>query len=171
MDTCIRQNKCIYNMEKILTSVDYFSQFLSLEQILSYGYEFFHDTLGLKASAIYYLDDDTYNVFPPYQQQQVRTQLASVLEGIISQQIIPRADGHGRVAAFELLIATPAVRNLIREGKTHQLMTSLETGSKFGMNTMDSALIKLYRDGVIDNENLRKYAVDIDMINKQVGYY
>ena len=52
MDTCIRQNKCIYNMEKILTSVDYFSQFLSLEQILSYGYEFFHDTLGLKASAI-----------------------------------------------------------------------------------------------------------------------
>lgn len=50
-------------------------------------------------------------------------------------------------------------------------MTSLETGSKFGMNTMDAALIKLYRDGVIDNENLRKYAVDIDMINKQVGYY
>lgn len=62
MDTCIRQNKCIYNMEKILTSVDYFSQLLSLEQILSYGYEFFHDTLGLKASAIYYLDDDTYKL-------------------------------------------------------------------------------------------------------------
>ena len=115
--------------------------------------------------------DRIIDVFPPYQQQQIRTQLASVLEGIISQQIIPRADGKGRVAAFELLIATPAVRNLIREGKTHQLMTSLETGSKFGMNTMDSALIKLYRDGVIDNENLRKYAVDIDMINKQIGYY
>ncbi len=115
--------------------------------------------------------DRIIDVFPPYQQQQIRTQLASVLEGIISQQIIPRADGNGRVAAFELLIATPAVRNLIREGKTHQLMTSLETGSKFGMNTMDSALIKLYKDGVIDNENLRKYAVDIDMINKQIGYY
>lgn len=115
--------------------------------------------------------DRIIDVFPPYQQQQIRTQLASVIEGIISQQIIPRADGKGRVAAFEILIATPAIRNLIREGKTHQLMTSLETGSKYGMNTMDSALIKLYRDGVIDGENLRKYAVDIDMINKQVGYY
>ena len=62
MDTCTSQNKCIYNMEKILTSVDYFSQFLSLEQILSYGYEFFHDTLGLSASAIYYLDEDNYKL-------------------------------------------------------------------------------------------------------------
>ncbi len=115
--------------------------------------------------------DRIIHVFPPFQQQQIRTQLASVIEGIISQQIIPRADGKGRVAVFELLIATPAIRNLIREGKTHQLMTSLETGAKFGMNTMDSALIKLYKDGIIDNENLRKYAVDIEMINKQVGYY
>ena len=101
----------------------------------------------------------------------MRIQLASVLEGIISQQIIPRADGRGRVGAFEILVATPAIRNVIREGKTHQLITSLETGAKYGMNTMDSALIKLYRDGIIDDENLRKYAIDIEMINKQVGYY
>ena len=115
--------------------------------------------------------DRIIDVFPPYQQQQVRIQLASVLEGIISQQIIPRADGKGRVGAFEILVATPAIRNVIREGKTHQLITSLETGAKYGMNTMDSALIKLYRDGIIDDENLRKYAIDIEMINKQVGYY
>lgn len=115
--------------------------------------------------------DRIIDVFPPHQQQQVRIQLASVIEGIISQQIVPRADGKGRVGAFEILVATPAIRNLIREGKTHQLITSLETGSKYGMNTMDSALIKLYKDGIIDDENLRKYAVDIEMINKQVGYY
>lgn len=114
--------------------------------------------------------DRIIDVFPPHQQQQIRTQLAAVLEGIISQQIIPRADGRGRVAAFEIMTATPAAKNLIREGKTHQLQTIIETGAKHGMQTMDASLMNLYRSGVITKDNLKKYAVDIDAINRQVGY-
>ncbi len=115
--------------------------------------------------------DRIIDVFPAYQQEQIRTQLSSVLEGIISQQLIPRADNKGRVAAFEVLVATPAARNLIREGKTHQLSTILETGARFGMNTMDSSLIKLYRSGTIDGENLRRYSVDTEAVRKQIAHY
>ncbi|MBP2027361.1 twitching motility protein PilT [Acetoanaerobium pronyense] len=114
--------------------------------------------------------DRIIDVFPSNQQSQIRAQLAGVLQGIISQQIIPRADGKGRVATFEIMTATPAAKNLIREGKTHQLQTIIETGAKHGMQTMDSSLIKLYNSGIIDKENLRKYAVDLDAISRQVGY-
>ena len=85
--------------------------------------------------------DRIIDVFPPYQQQQVRIQLANVLEAIFSQQLIPHASGLGRVPAVEVLIATSAVRNLIREGKTHQIYTAMQTGSKIGMQTMDQALV------------------------------
>lgn len=115
--------------------------------------------------------DRIIDVFPPYQQEQIKTQLAAVIEGIVSQQIIPRSDTEGRVAAFELMVATPAVRNLIREGKTHQLQTLIETGSKFNMKTMDADLLNLYRRGTIDKENLLKYAVDFEAVVKQVNFY
>jgi len=114
--------------------------------------------------------DRIIDVFPSNQQSQIRAQLAGVLQGIISQQILPKSDGSGRVAAFEVMTATPAARNLIREGKTHQLQTIIETGSKYGMHTMDSYLINLYKSGKIDKENLRKYAVDLDAITRQVGF-
>jgi twitching motility protein PilT len=90
--------------------------------------------------------------FPPAQQHQVRTQLSIALQGIVTQQLLPTADGQGRVAACEVLVPTPAVRNLIREGKTHQLYSALQTGGAHGMQTMDAALADLVRGGAITRE-------------------
>lgn len=113
--------------------------------------------------------DRVIDVFPPHQQQQVRVQLASVVEAVISQQILPKSDGKGRVAAFEVMIATPAVRNLIREGKTHQIQTLVQTGSKFGMQTMDDSLLELYRERYITKEVLLRYAMDEPAVSKQLA--
>lgn len=111
--------------------------------------------------------DRVIDVFPPHQQQQVRVQLANVLEAVVSQQLIPKADESGRVAAFEVLHANHAVRNLIREGKTHQLMSVMQTNRKLGMISMDEAIVQLYRDGRISKEMAVQFAQDPDsMINK-----
>jgi twitching motility protein PilT len=96
--------------------------------------------------------DRIVDVFPPDQQQQVRIQLSVTLQGIVTQQLLPTADGHGRTVAVEVLVPTPAVRNLIREGKTHQIYSTLQTGSQFGMQTMDSALAELVREQKITRE-------------------
>ena len=96
--------------------------------------------------------DRIVDVFPPAQQQQVRMQLSVALQGIVTQQLLPRADGQGRVVACEVLTPTPAVRNLIREGKTHQIYSALQTGSRFGMQTMDTALAELVRKHKITRE-------------------
>jgi twitching motility protein PilT len=93
--------------------------------------------------------DRVIDVFPPEQQHQVRIMLSVALEGIVTQQLLPTADGSGRVAACEILIPTPAIRNLIREGKTHQIYSAIQTGSQVGMQTMDAALANLVRRGVI----------------------
>jgi len=96
--------------------------------------------------------DRIIDVFPAEQQQQVRVQLAVALQGIVTQQLLPTADGVGRVAACEVLLATPAIRNLIREGKTHQIYSSLQTGGSLGMQTMDAALATLVRAGKITSK-------------------
>jgi twitching motility protein PilT len=93
--------------------------------------------------------DRIIDVFPPAQQQQVRVQLAVTLQGVITQQLLPTADGQGRVVACEVMIPTPAVRNLIREGKTHQIVSAMQTGAAAGMQTMDAALATLVRQGKI----------------------
>src|SRR6058998_843697 len=90
--------------------------------------------------------------FPPAQQHQVRTQLSIALQGIVTQQLLPTANGQSRVCACEVLVPTPAVRNLIREGKTHQLYSALQTGGSHGMQTMDAALADLVRGGVITRQ-------------------
>jgi twitching motility protein PilT len=97
--------------------------------------------------------DRVVDVFPPHQQQQIRVQLASVLEAVFSQQLIPHATGVGRVPAIEVMIATSAIRNLIREGKTHQIYNSLQTGSKHGMQTMEQSLLDLYLNKQITLED------------------
>lgn len=97
--------------------------------------------------------DRIIDVFPPYQQQQIRVQLSLTLQGIISQQLIPRRDGTGRVVALEILTATPAVRNLIREGKSHQILSIIQTGARNGMQSMDSSLKALYANGSITYED------------------
>ena len=93
--------------------------------------------------------DRIIDVFPPHQQQQVRVQLAVALQGIMTQQLLPTADGSGRIVATEVLVPTPAVRNLIREGKTHQIYSVLQTGGAHGMQTMDASLATLVRAGKI----------------------
>ncbi len=93
--------------------------------------------------------DRVIDVFPPHQQQQIRVQLASALQGVVCQTLVRRADGKGRAVATEVLIATPAVRNLVREGKTHQISSAMQAGSKFGMQTMDQDLANLVKAGVI----------------------
>jgi twitching motility protein PilT len=93
--------------------------------------------------------DRIIDVFPSHQQDQVRMQLSVALQGVMTQQLLPTADGSSRVVACEVLVPTPAVRNLIREGKTHQILSSMQTGSNVGMQTMDTALAQLVRSGKI----------------------
>jgi twitching motility protein PilT len=89
--------------------------------------------------------DRVIDVFPAHQQQQVRVQLASALQGICTQQLLPTVDGQGRAVACEVMVATPAIRNLIREGKTHQIYSMLQAGGRYGMVTMDMSLAQLVR--------------------------
>jgi twitching motility protein PilT len=96
--------------------------------------------------------DRVIDVFPPHQQQQVRVQLAGALAGVVCQTLCKTVDGRGRVAAVEVMTATPAIRNLIREGKTHQIHSALQAGSQHGMQTMDQHLAELVRKGRITYE-------------------
>lgn len=96
--------------------------------------------------------DRIIDVFPSFQQQQIRVQLASSLQGVVTQTLVPTADGHGRVVAVEALVCTPAVRNLIRDGKTHQIPSAMQSGGKFGMQTMDMSLASLVKHHVITME-------------------
>jgi twitching motility protein PilT len=93
--------------------------------------------------------DRIIDVFPPHQQAQVRVQLAVVLQAVVCQQLVPRKDGEGRVGAREIMIMTPAISNLIREGKTHMLYQAIDTGAKHGMIPMDKSLADLVRSGLI----------------------
>ncbi|MEN6413513.1 MAG: type IV pilus twitching motility protein PilT [Veillonellales bacterium] len=104
--------------------------------------------------------DRIIDVFPPYQQQQIRLQLSMTLQGIVAQQLLPRLDGTGRVASMEILVATPAIRNLIREGKSHQIPSVIQTGAKFGMQAMDNSLRDLYRRGLVSQEEALVRALD-----------
>ncbi|MBQ6786171.1 MAG: type IV pilus twitching motility protein PilT [Lachnospiraceae bacterium] len=112
--------------------------------------------------------DRVIDVFPPHQQQQIRVQLANVLEAVISQQLIPTIDGSGRVAAFEVLHNNPAVRNLIREGKTHQITSVMQTNRKQGMMTMDDALVQLCHEAKISREMALQFAQDQENIKMKL---
>ncbi|MGH3086336.1 MAG: type IV pilus twitching motility protein PilT [Rubrobacteraceae bacterium] len=103
--------------------------------------------------------DRIIDVFPPHQQGQIRAQLANTLQGVVTQALLPKVGG-GRVAACEVLVPTAGVRNLIREGKTHQIHSAIQTGGKFGMQTMDAALAGLIRGGLISREQAREHAPD-----------
>lgn len=113
--------------------------------------------------------DRIIDVFPSHQQSQIRTQLANALQGIITQTLIPKRDGKGRVVACEILIPTPGVRNLIREGKNHQIYSAMQTGGKFGMQTMDAALVELMRKGHISREEAEKHSSNPEELNRLAG--
>jgi len=104
--------------------------------------------------------DRMIDVFPPHQQPQIRAQLSNILMAIVSQRLIPSIGG-GRVAAAEILIANPAVRNIIREGKAHQLDAIIQTGADVGMQTMDRTLVGLVQAGTITYDSAREFAVDL----------
>ena len=114
--------------------------------------------------------DRIIDVFPPNQQQQVRIQLAAVLECVVSQQLLKRSDGQGRVAALEVLFANNAVRNLIREGKTFQIASIIQTSKRLGMQMMDDALYDLYMQRMVDGETVISYAQDPVTMNKKINF-
>lgn len=110
--------------------------------------------------------DRIIDVFPPYQQTQVRVQLASVVQGIIAQQLLITADNKNRVAALEILLGTDAVRNTIREGKVHQIQSYIQTGIKLGMMSMDYSLSQLVRKAMISTETAYSFCQDSDMLQR-----
>jgi twitching motility protein PilT len=113
--------------------------------------------------------DRIIDVFPPEQQAQVRTQLSIALQGIITQQLLPTSDGQGRTVATEVLIPTPAIRNLIREGKTHQIYAALQTSGAIGMQTMDADLVRLVRAGKIGRSLAEQRASVPEELNRLLG--
>ncbi len=113
--------------------------------------------------------DRVIDVFPAHQQDQVRTQLSVALQGVMTQQLLPTADGSSRVVACEVLVPTPAVRNLIREGKTHQIPSALQTGSSVGMQTMDAALAQLVRAGKITQRLAEQRGQNVEELKRLLG--
>jgi twitching motility protein PilT len=109
--------------------------------------------------------DRMIDVFPPHQQPQIRAQLSNILAAIVSQRLVPSIGG-GRIAAAEILIATPAVRNIIREGKSHQLEAVIQTGAEFGMQSMDKQLVTLIHEGSITYDEAKNFAVDMDELDR-----
>lgn len=105
------------------------------------------------------------DVFAPHQQQQVRVQLASSIQAVLSQQLLKTVDGEGRVAAIEVMIATSAIRNLIREGKVHQITSAMQAGGRFGMQTMDAALAALVKQGKVTEALARDRCQDADVFD------
>jgi twitching motility protein PilT len=113
--------------------------------------------------------DRVIDVFPPHQQQQVRVQLAGALQGIVCQTLCRTYDGQGRAVATEVLIATPAIRNLVREGKTHQIYSALQAGGKFGMQTLDQSIADLVKRGVISYETGLEKCHHVEDFNRLCG--
>lgn len=113
--------------------------------------------------------DRIVDMFPAEQQQQVRTQLSTVCEGVISQQLIKTIDGRNRVAALEVMVTTPAIRNLIRENKTYQIQNIIQTSSKIGMQSMDQELVNLFRQGKISKESVLSRCTDFEYTSRLVG--
>lgn len=103
------------------------------------------------------------DVFPPHSQNQIRTQLAAVLRGVVSQQLLPRKDGNGRIAATEILVGNDAVANLIRQDKTHQLETAMQSGQAVGMHTLNMDLYRMVKDELITEETAKKCSPTFDM--------
>jgi twitching motility protein PilT len=113
--------------------------------------------------------DRIIDVFPPGQQDQIRIQLANNVQAIISQQLMKRANGPGRIPATEIMVATPAIRNLIRENKTHQIPSMIQTSAQFGMMSMDQCLRDLYMKGYVKLEDAMSRALNVEELKKMIN--
>lgn len=120
-------------------------------------------TIGAAATV-----DRVIDVFPPHQQQQIRVQLASVLEAVISQQLLPTSDGKGRVAAYEVMLRTPAIESMIRDAKSHQIASSIQTSKKMGMQTMDDAIFELYQQLKISPDVAMEFAQEPEILKRKL---
>jgi len=114
--------------------------------------------------------DRIIDAFPPHNKDQIRVQIASVLQAVVSQQLLPVKAGYGRVPACEIMIPTVAIRNLIRENKNHQIINAIQTGKNMGMVLMDDSLKHLYRTSMISREQAVEHAMDRDTMNKELQY-
>ncbi len=113
--------------------------------------------------------DRIIDVFPPHQQQQVRVQLSTTLQGVVTQQLIPTSDGQGRVVASEVMVATPGIRNLIREGKVHQVYSAMQAGGRYGMQTMDMSLAAHVKAGRITQQMAFERCHDPEELQRLIG--
>ena len=113
--------------------------------------------------------DRVIDVFPAHQQQQIRVQLATSLQGVVTQQLVPLVGGQSRTVATEIMVATPAIRNLIREGKVHQIYSSMQAGARFGMRSMDQSLAELVRTGKITYDVAVERAANPDDLRRLLG--
>jgi twitching motility protein PilT len=113
--------------------------------------------------------DRIIDVFPAHQQQQVRVQLASSLQGVVTQQLVPSADGSSRVCVAEVMVATPAIRNLIRDAKTHQIYSAMQAGGRYGMTTMDQSLAEAVRNGRVAMKVALERCTDPDDLQRLAG--
>jgi twitching motility protein PilT len=113
--------------------------------------------------------DRVIDVFPSFQQSQIRVQLATSLQGVVTQQLVPVAQGKGRAVAAEVLVATPAIRNLIREGKVHQIYSAMQAGGRYGMQTMDQSLAALVKGKKISLEVALERAASPDDLRRLIG--
>jgi twitching motility protein PilT len=109
------------------------------------------------------------DVFPPNQQQQVRIQLSVALEGVIYQLLIPRSDNSGRIAALEVMVVLPAIKNLIRESKTYQMMNIIQTGTQYGMQTLNQSLVELCKRRLITSEQAMARSIDTEELSEMLG--
>ena len=123
------------------------------------------------APSTYQAVERVIDLFPPHERNLAQTRLASLLIGIMCQSLVPKADHKGRVPAVEIMLANPAVRNLIREGKIHQLPNSIRTHARMGMQLLDYALVSLHKDGAIDTENMYAFCNDREEVDKLVNSY
>ncbi|MFW7415198.1 PilT/PilU family type 4a pilus ATPase [Demequina sp. SO4-18] len=113
--------------------------------------------------------DRVIDVFPSEQQGQIRTQLATAIQGVLCQTLLPRSGTPGRAVAVEVLVATPGIRNLIREGKTHQIHTAMQAGASLGMQSMDQHLAKLVKDGTVEYDDAVEMCHSLDEFNRLCG--
>ena len=113
--------------------------------------------------------DRIIDVFPPHQQQQTRVQLSTTLQGVITQQLVPTVDGKGRVVAAEVMVATPGIRNLVREGKVHQIYSAMQAGGRYGMQTMDMSLASHVKAGRVTQQMAFERCHDPEELQRLIG--
>jgi twitching motility protein PilT len=123
----------------------------------------------LHTSTVVNAIDRIIDIFPSSQQEQVRIQLADVLKGVIYQKLIPACDGSGRVVACEIMLNNSAISNLIRSKKNHQMMTAIQNASECGMQTLDDAIFKLFRDGYINQEQALANCSDHEQFRERLS--